>query len=182
MLDMLPSWAWALIVAEMVGHSCTQSIKIEAGKLKLSQQETKTKTAEGNQAIAEKALSDRISGKAQAVAAAVQKARLEERAETKRQQERIYALQRQNEAAHAELAAAGDRVRGAIDAAAAAGASCANLSETSAAAGGAEDGSVAKFKRAGRTLADGILQLLATDDEVIRERNLCVDLNYGDKK
>lgn len=167
-LDMLPGWAWAGIVAALVLHSCGQGVKLEAGQLKLSQQETKTTTAE-------KQLSDRVAAEASVVTVAVLVARQQEQAKFQLQQEKTDALRKQNAAARAELAAAGDRVRSAIDSAAA-GSGCPNVPQGTATAAGTENDAGAEFKRAGGKLADGILQLLATGDEAIRERNLCVDL------
>jgi hypothetical protein len=166
--DIIPGWVWAAVAAALVGHSCVQGVKIEAGKLALSKQETKTVKAE-------KDLKDRIAAEALTVAAAVQKARLEEQALAKLQQEKIYVLQEQNATAALEHASAIDRVRGAVDRAAA-GASCGNLPQASADPAGAGDTPADRFRKAGRKLADGILQLLSDSDKVARERNLCVEL------
>ena len=166
--DMLPGWLWAAIVAGVMAHSCGQSIKIEAGKLSLSQEQTKVATAE-------LALSDRIKAEAQEVASAVQTARTEEQAKFKLQSEKTDALRKENAAARADLAAANNRVRDASDAAAA-GFGCANLPGGTTDPGRAEDDPVARFKAAGRKLTDGVLQLLMDADEAIRERNLCVSL------
>lgn len=179
--DMVPGWVWAAIAAALVLNSCHQGLKIDQGKLALSQQETKTQKANGETETAKKELSNRIAAEAVVVADAVEKARKDDLAKAKLQQEKIYALHEQNATAELDLASAHDRVRSTIDAAAA-GASCGRVPGDPAAAGGTENGAVDKFKAAGRKLADGILQLLADGDKVARERNLCAELNYGPKK
>lgn len=172
--DMLPGWVWALIVAGFVLHSCGQSNKIDAGKLALSEQKTLTKDAEGK-------LTARVAAEAQVVAASVQKARLEEQAKFALLQEKTNALRKQNAAARADLAAANDRLRDPI-AAAAAGYGCRNVPQGGTAAGGVDAGAQAQFERAGRALTDEILQLLTEGDEAIRERQLLQELRPGATK
>lgn len=174
LFDMLPGWVWAIIVAGFVLHSCNQSNKIDAGKLALSEQKNLTKDAEGK-------LTARVAAEAQVVAAAVQKARDEEQAKFKLLQEKTNALRKQNADARADLAAANDRLRDPI-AAAAAGYGCRNLPEGSAPAGGTDASPQAQFERAGRALSDGILQLLTEGDEAIRERTLLQELRPGAPK
>jgi hypothetical protein len=176
LFGILPGWVWAIIVAGFMAHSCGQTVKIEAGKLALSQQETKTEQQAKLKGAAEKALSDRIAAEAKTVAAAVLVARTEEQAKFKIQQEKTNVLRKENAAARADLALATDRVRSAIDAAATASFSGERLPGGAADPGGAEDGQVARFKAAGRKLTDGVLQLLTDADEAVRERNLCIGL------
>ena len=171
--DMLPGWLWAVIAGALVLNSCAMGVKIEAGKLRLSQQETKTATAE-------MALSKRIEAEAVTVAAAVQSARLEEQVAVKNQLEKTNALRKENAAARADLAAANGRVRIARDAAAA-GFGDRRGPNGAADPGGVENSARAQFQEAGRIFTDGLFQLLAEADETVRERQLCVDLRAPDK-
>lgn len=173
LFGILPGWVWAAVVAGLVGHSCGQGLKIEAGKLAVSDQKVLVKKAELK-------LSDRIAAEAVTVASAVQVARLEERAKTKLVQEKTNVLRKENDVARADLADAAGRLRVLSDEAAA-GFGCRDMRPGGAATGGVDDDPVARFQAAGRIFNQGLLQLLSESDEVTRERNLCIAIRPADK-
>lgn len=167
--DILPGWAWALIVFGLV-LACG-GLGLQIANLKVDVAHERAQAAQW-----ETALNKRIAAESQAIANAVQAARAEELAKFKAQQEKTDALRQENARARAELNAANGRMRDAIDRAAAARSSCGDLSQPGAGADGVENEEVTRFKAAGRKLTERILQLTGDGDEAIGERNLCIDL------
>lgn len=172
LLDLVPSWVYAIAIAALL-LACA-GLGLQVANLKVDVAHEQAQSARW-----ESALSKRVAAEAQTVAKAVQKARAEEQANFKQAQEKADALRKANERARADLAAANGRMRDAIDRAAAARASCGDVSQAAAQARGAEDPATTRFKAASRRLSERILQLTGDADEAIGERNLCIDLLPG---
>lgn len=133
---------------------------------------------QGDVAGLERELSAERSGRAadrmvqqQAVIAAMEQGREEERAANRKLVEVINALDEQNRDARGDLADARKRLRQQLESGAAAGAGGAGLPEAGGDSCPAFDAYRARILEAARSLADGVLEVGADADGVARDRN-----------